>query len=81
MKIIPKYSNGGSNSLFTIYNPARVPSVSDYQRYSNRDSEFTTIKSSTSSVFFLNFSIVFVSYFLRDVSFLMVSKNLATTLL
>lgn len=49
MKIIPKYSNGGSNSLFTIYNPARVPSVSDYQRYRNRDSESTTIKSSDKS--------------------------------
>lgn len=49
MKIIPKYSNGGSNSLFTIYNPTRVPSVSDYQRYRNRDSESTTIKSSDKS--------------------------------
>lgn len=49
MKIIPKYSNGGSNSLFTIYNPVRVPSVSDYQRYRNRDSESTTIKSSDKS--------------------------------
>lgn len=49
MKIIPKYSNGGSNSLFTIYNPARVPSVSDYQRYRNRDNESTTIKSSDKS--------------------------------
>ena len=49
MKIIPKYSNGGSNSLFTIYNPARVPSVSDYQRYSDRNSESTTIKSSDKS--------------------------------
>lgn len=51
MKIIPKYSNGGSNSLFTIYNPVRVrvPSVSDYQRSSNINSESTTIKSSDKS--------------------------------
>lgn len=49
MKIIPKYSNGGSNSLFTVYNPVRVPAISDFQRQYNKDSESTTIKSSTKS--------------------------------
>lgn len=47
MKIIPKYSNGGSNSLFTIYNPVKAPA--DFQKYYNKDSESTTIKSSAKS--------------------------------